>query len=205
MNPHRWSAEPIDSGVSRCRSRGGLEVVPDSEVVPGSSAARGGPRPLEGNPQETPTALTPVRDGSLPRAQLLWAAAALLLEMIADDTLGDSGASMLDLARDLGLAEADRVLFPARIRVALGLPGEASGPAPPPSEPAWPGGPLTEGETRVLRYLPTHLSAAAIAADLYLSANTVRTHLRHLYRKLGAHSRHEAVQRARAIGLLTRG
>jgi LuxR family maltose regulon positive regulatory protein len=57
----------------------------------------------------------------------------------------------------------------------------------------------------VLRYLPTHLSAAAIAADLYLSANTVRTHQRHLYRKLGAHSRHEAVQRARAIGLLTRG
>jgi len=205
MNPHRWSGEPIASGVSRCRSRGGLEVVPDSEVAPGGSTTRGGPRPLERNPQETPTALTPVRDGSLPRAQLLWAAAALLLEMIADDTLGDSGASMLDLARDLGLAEADRVLFPARIRVALGLPGEASGPAPPPSEPAWPGGPLTEGETRVLRYLPTHLSAAAIAAELYLSANTVRTHLRHLYRKLGAHSRQEAVQRARAIGLLTRG
>ena len=45
--------------------------------------------------------------------------------------------------------------------------------------------------------------SAAIAADLYLSANTVRTHLRHLYRKLGAHSRPEAVRRARAIGLLT--
>jgi hypothetical protein len=35
------------------------------------------------------------------------------------------------------------------------------------------------------------------------SANTVKTHLRHLYRKLGAHSRHEAVQRAQAIGPLT--
>ena len=43
---------------------------------------------------------------------------------------------------------------------------------------------------------------APVAAELYLSANTVKTHLRHLYRKLGAHSRHEAVQRARAIGLL---
>jgi LuxR family maltose regulon positive regulatory protein len=83
------------------------------------------------------------------------------------------------------------------------LPAEASGSAQPPGERAWPGGPLTEGETRVLRYLPTHMSAAEIAAELYLSANTVRTHLRHLYRKLGAHSRHEAVQRARAIGLLT--
>ena len=52
-------------------------------------------------------------------------------------------------------------------------------------------------------YLPTHLGAPEIAAELYLSANTVKTHLRHLYRKLGAHSRHEAVQRAQAIGLLT--
>jgi DNA-binding CsgD family transcriptional regulator len=62
--------------------------------------------------------------------------------------------------------------------------------------------PLTEGETRVLRYLPTHLSAVEIAGELYVSANTVKTHLRHLYQKLGAHSRREAVERARAFGLL---
>jgi DNA-binding CsgD family transcriptional regulator len=62
--------------------------------------------------------------------------------------------------------------------------------------------PLTEGETRVLRYLPTHLRATEIAAELHLSANTVKTHLRHLYQKLGAHSRREAVERARAFGLL---
>jgi DNA-binding CsgD family transcriptional regulator len=62
--------------------------------------------------------------------------------------------------------------------------------------------PLTKGETRVLRYLPTHLSAVEIAGELHLSANTVKTHLRHLYQKLGAHSRREAVERARAFGLL---
>jgi hypothetical protein len=52
-------------------------------------------------------------------------------------------------------------------------------------------------------YLPTHMGTPEIAAELYLSANTVRTHVRHLYQKLGAHSRPEAVQHARAIGLLT--
>jgi LuxR family maltose regulon positive regulatory protein len=87
-----------------------------------------------------------------------------------------------------------------------GLLGEARRPAPAPAPagpPPWPGEPLTRSESRVLRYLPTHLGTPEIAAELYLSANTVKTHLRHLYRKLGAHNRREAVQRARAIGLLT--
>jgi LuxR family maltose regulon positive regulatory protein len=61
---------------------------------------------------------------------------------------------------------------------------------------------LTDSETRVLRYLPTHLTAYEIAAELWLSVNTVNTHTRHLYAKLGVHRRHEAVDRARALGLL---
>jgi LuxR family maltose regulon positive regulatory protein len=61
---------------------------------------------------------------------------------------------------------------------------------------------LTESETRVLRYLPTHLTAPEIADELFLSVNTVGTHTRHLYAKLGVHSRNEAVDRARALGLL---
>jgi len=63
---------------------------------------------------------------------------------------------------------------------------------------------LTHGETRVLHYLPTHLSAREIAAELYLSVNTVKTHQRHLYAKLGVRSRTEAVAQARALGLLAR-
>ena len=61
---------------------------------------------------------------------------------------------------------------------------------------------LTDSETRVLRYLPTHLTVQDIASELFLSVNTVNTHRRHVYAKLGVHSRHEAVDRARALGLL---
>jgi LuxR family maltose regulon positive regulatory protein len=41
-----------------------------------------------------------------------------------------------------------------------------------------------------------------IADQLYLSVNTIRTHMRHVYDKLDAHRRHEAVERASALGLL---
>jgi LuxR family maltose regulon positive regulatory protein len=61
---------------------------------------------------------------------------------------------------------------------------------------------LSEAEARVLRYLPTNLTAPEIADQLYLSVNTVRTHTRHVYDKLGAHGRREAVERARDLGLL---
>ena len=66
-----------------------------------------------------------------------------------------------------------------------------------------PPGPLSDSETRVLRYLPTNLSAPKIATELSVSVNTVRTHINHLYAKLGAHSRAEAVERARTAGLLS--
>ena len=62
--------------------------------------------------------------------------------------------------------------------------------------------PLSKTEIRVLRYLPTNLSAPEIARELSLSVHTVRTHVRHLFAKLGAHGRTEAVERARGLGLL---
>jgi LuxR family maltose regulon positive regulatory protein len=62
--------------------------------------------------------------------------------------------------------------------------------------------PLSESELRVLRYLPSHLPAPEIAAELFVSTSTVKTHMRHVYEKLGVHRRSEAVDRARELGLL---
>ena len=61
---------------------------------------------------------------------------------------------------------------------------------------------LSETELRVLRYLPSNLSAPEISSELYISVNTVKTHMRNIYTKLDAHSRSEAVERARDLGLL---
>jgi DNA-binding NarL/FixJ family response regulator len=61
---------------------------------------------------------------------------------------------------------------------------------------------LTRAETRVLRYLPTLLSLREIGDELYLSMNTIKVHVRHIYAKLEVHSRRGAVERARALSLL---
>jgi LuxR family maltose regulon positive regulatory protein len=54
----------------------------------------------------------------------------------------------------------------------------------------------------VLRLLPGEESLREIASTLYLSLNTVKTHSRSIYRKLGATSREQAVERGRELGLL---
>ena len=61
---------------------------------------------------------------------------------------------------------------------------------------------LTEREQVVLRYLASTLSNTEIAAQLYLSVNTVKTHQRMIYRKLGADGRRDAVRRAKQLRLL---
>ncbi|ONH30939.1 LuxR C-terminal-related transcriptional regulator [Pseudofrankia asymbiotica] len=61
---------------------------------------------------------------------------------------------------------------------------------------------LSERELAVLSYLPTMLTTAEIAAELYVSVNTVKTHLKSIYRKLDVARRRDAVHRARALHLL---
>jgi LuxR family maltose regulon positive regulatory protein len=61
---------------------------------------------------------------------------------------------------------------------------------------------LTAAELRLLPLLSTHLSVPEIAAELFLSAHTIKSQVRSIYRKLDASSRNQVVTRARELGLL---
>jgi LuxR family maltose regulon positive regulatory protein len=62
--------------------------------------------------------------------------------------------------------------------------------------------PLTGSELAVLRFLPSHMTNQEIAEALFLSINTVKTHLRSAYRKLGVVNRRQAIARGRRLDLL---
>jgi LuxR family maltose regulon positive regulatory protein len=62
--------------------------------------------------------------------------------------------------------------------------------------------PLSDRELEVLRYLRTRLSKAEIASQLFVSENTIRTHAKSIYRKLGASDRRHAVSRAHDLKIL---
>ena len=62
---------------------------------------------------------------------------------------------------------------------------------------------LSERELTILRFLTSGLSEREIGRELYLSFNTVHSHVKSVYRKLGVSSRAEAVERARSERLLT--
>jgi LuxR family maltose regulon positive regulatory protein len=179
-------------------------------------------RLAQDDPRAAMAAVAPVLDGSAPVVWPAWLVEAFLLEAIAQDALGDPGAADRALERALDLAEPDgallwfvlhpvpgllqrharnRTAHPALVADILSLLA-GKRPAPPPTGPSPPVEPLSDSEIRVLRYLPTNLSAPQIASELHVSHNTVRTHMRHLYAKLGTHRRFETVERGRALGLL---
>jgi LuxR family maltose regulon positive regulatory protein len=62
---------------------------------------------------------------------------------------------------------------------------------------------LTQREIEVLRLVAAGHSNAEIAAELFVERSTVKTHLIHLYDKLGVHSRTQALAQARALRILT--
>jgi LuxR family transcriptional regulator, maltose regulon positive regulatory protein len=64
--------------------------------------------------------------------------------------------------------------------------------------------PLSGRERTVLQYMDTLMSVNEISRELYVSTNTIKTHIKHIYRKLGVSRRRDAVERARALRLLER-
>jgi LuxR family maltose regulon positive regulatory protein len=62
--------------------------------------------------------------------------------------------------------------------------------------------PLTDRELEILSYLPSRLTNTELADQFYVSVNTVKTHMAHIYRKLGVANRNGAISRAREIGIL---
>jgi LuxR family maltose regulon positive regulatory protein len=62
---------------------------------------------------------------------------------------------------------------------------------------------LSRSEVRVLRYLPTNLTRSEIARELHVTVNTVNTHVRNIYSKLGTRDRSAAVRQARELRLLS--
>jgi len=205
--------EQVEEGLAglpdRVRGRGEMRIA---EAVL---------RMAQADPRAATVALAPVLGESARVGWRSWLAEAFLLEAIARDLLGEPGPASRALERALDIAEPDGALMwfllhPApdllerqagrhtahRTLIAKIL-SLSTGDAPAPREqPRTLLEPLSRSELRVLCYLPTHLSAPEIAAELCVSTSTVKTHMRNLYVKLGAHRRAEAVEQGRALGLL---
>jgi LuxR family maltose regulon positive regulatory protein len=179
----------------------------------------------DGDPAGALDALRGVLDTTPPAAPAFTVVESHLLAGIAQLNLGDRTAAAAAAEAALAAAEPDRLMFPfamtdaADLLDALPRHETAHGalladvldllrgePAtsidrvdlPEPEE-------LSPTELRVLRYLPTNLTRPEIAGELYVSINTVNTHIRSIYSKLGARDRSTAVRRARELRLLSTG
>jgi LuxR family maltose regulon positive regulatory protein len=179
-------------------------------------------RLADGLPGEALALAAPVAAGPPDGRLLSTRVQAHAVEALAHDALLDhdaAGAALrvaLDLAEPRGMRRMLTELGPA-LRPALhrelrretahralveelleALDGRAHDrPARQPSEP------LSDRELTILRFLPTMMSNQEIADELFVSVNTLKTHLKHIYRKLDVASRRDAVERGRDMELLT--
>jgi LuxR family transcriptional regulator, maltose regulon positive regulatory protein len=156
------------------------------------------------------------------RASSVWATEACLLHARALRTLGNRVASERFLERALQLANVEGLRQPFLANAALindmlvshlatgtgypatiaDLTGAVAGdPTTSPAPLQLGVDPLTERELTVLRHLRSMMSTAEIASMLCVSANTVKTHVKNVYRKLGVSRRRDAVRRAQEVGL----
>jgi len=176
-------------------------------------------------PADAIEAIAEVLSGDVPVLRVGTMVQALVVAAVARDRVGHGGQAQDLIEQALDLAEPDGLVLPFLVTPAPPLPDLLErhprhstahaallsdlidllhGSASPvrARRPRTSAEDLSGSELRVLRFLPSNLSASEIAADLYVSTSTVKTHMRHIYDKLDAHRRTEAVERARALGLL---
>jgi LuxR family maltose regulon positive regulatory protein len=174
-----------------------------------------------GDPSEAVAALRELREGP-PSEGAFTLVESHLLAGLAHRELGDHTAAALAAEAALAAAETDRVIFPFVVTDVVDLIGAVPRHAtahgalhteildrlrstwPPNDENRHSPRPetLSPSELRVLRHLPTNMTRPDIARELYVSINTVNTHIRSIYSKLGARDRSSAVRRARELRLL---
>jgi LuxR family transcriptional regulator, maltose regulon positive regulatory protein len=179
----------------------------------------------EGKPATALDVLRDVRSSTPSVGAAFTLVEAHLLVGTAHLSLGDQNAAAAAAEAALGAAKPDRLIFPFAITEAAelldALPRhatahgallaeivrllEGSPLASTDRERPAQTGELSRSELRVLRYLPTNLRRPEIARELYVSVNTVNTHIRNIYSKLGARDRSSAVQRAQELRLLSTG
>ncbi len=181
----------------------------------------------DGDPAAAAATLAPCLSGLASTSSFAVLTQAWLFDALAARALDDDERAFRSLERALMLAEQEgfRLAFatggaPVRALLAAQLDHDtahrplivellaAPQAVPSPAAPA-PSGeqesliePLSERERIVLRYLGGVLSNVEIASELYVSVNTVKTHVKSIYRKLDVTGRREAVRRARELRLL---
>jgi LuxR family maltose regulon positive regulatory protein len=174
----------------------------------------------EGDARLAIESFAPVLAGTVPVVRVGSLIQARVLDAAAHDQLDEQAVVERDIEAALDLAEPDALVYPFILSAGRDLlerhPRDRTAhaslladlldvlggrPAQPRRKELLPEG-LSDAELRVLRYLPSNLSASEIAAELYVSTSTVKTHMRHIYDKLDAHRRTEAVERARDLGLI---
>ncbi|MFD8811625.1 LuxR C-terminal-related transcriptional regulator [Streptomyces sp. NPDC059627] len=179
----------------------------------------------EQDPAAARRELRAVLGGEVPALSYTTLIEAHLLDAFACRDLGEERACREAAEQALNLAEPDRLILPfamtgaAQLLEAVGrhgtahaalvtdildaLRGPGRGGANQPV--TMPVEKLSRSELRVLRYLPTNLTRREIAGELSVSLNTVDTHIRRIYAKLGAAGRTAAVERGRELRLLSVG
>ena len=207
-------------------ARAALELAerPD-RPSPGVAVARARLELDEGDAKAASAILAPWLNGSATTASLALLVDAWLLDALSARTLGDRERGFRSLERALHLADREGFRLALRdgrgLRELLGaqLDGPTAhrplvaellqaggGTEAAPAGQAHDGDPLieqlSERERIVLRYLTSALSNVEIADELYVSVNTVKTHIKSIYRKLNTTRRRDAVRRARELRLL---